>query len=110
MPERSQPPASRFAFAYTVVIANEGQLPAQLLARHWIITDGDGNVQHVHGDGVVGEQPQLGPGQQFQYTSGAMLKTPHGAMQGSYRFVRQDGSTFDATIAPFTLSMPNALN
>lgn len=110
LPDHSQPGQGRYAFSYTIRISNEGEKPAQLQSRHWIITDGDGNVQHVRGEGVVGEQPLVQPGRQFQYTSGAVLRTPHGAMHGSYHFTCPDGTSFDAVIAPFPLSMPNALN
>ena len=104
--EQSAPEKGRFVFAYTVAIANEGVLPAQLRTRHWIITDGRGKIEEVKGDGVVGEQPRLSPGQSFQYTSGCVLTTPIGTMQGSYRFWRDDGTYFDATIAPFSLALP----
>lgn len=108
LPDQSSPEDDRFVFAYTVKIANEGAGTAQLRTRHWIITDGRGGVEEVRGDGVVGEQPRLGPGQTFQYTSGCVLKTPVGTMQGSYRFHRDDGSWFDATIAPFSLASPSS--
>ena len=100
----------RFVFAYTITIRNEGQVPARLLTRHWIITDANGKVQEVDGEGVVGEQPHLVPGQGFRYSSGAILETPVGAMQGSYRMVADDGEQFDAPIAPFTLAMPGVLH
>jgi ApaG protein len=106
LPDQSAPDDDRFVFAYTVRIANEGGSPAQLRTRHWIITDGRGVIEEVRGDGVVGEQPRLDPGQTFQYTSGCVLQTPVGTMQGSYRFHRDDGSWFDATIAPFSLASP----
>jgi ApaG protein len=106
--DQSKPEDDRFVFAYTVRIANESTLAAQLRTRHWIITDGRGAVEEVRGDGVVGEQPHLAPGQTFQYTSGCVLETPVGTMQGSYQFVRDDGSRFDATIAPFSLASPTA--
>jgi ApaG protein len=108
LPEQSA--NGRWAFAYTVRIENLGQVPAQLKSRHWIITDGNGKREEVKGDGVVGNQPILRPGQKFEYTSGAVLQTPHGSMQGSYRMVTEDGRQFDAQIAPFTLSRPGALN
>ena len=85
-------------------------MAAQLLSRHWIITNADGKTQEVRGDGVVGEQPNLNPGDSFQYTSGTMLETPVGSMQGSYQMQADDGTTFDAEIKPFTLSVPNALH
>ncbi len=104
--ERSSPAQGQYAFAYTVTIANEGTETAQLRTRHWIITDGRGTVEEVRGDGVVGEQPRLEPGESFQYTSGCVLTTPVGEMHGEYRFIRDDGSYFDASIAPFSLATP----
>ena len=109
-PERSDPAQRRWLFSYTVRIANEGEAPAQLVARHWIITDATGAREEVVGDGVVGQQPRLGPGEQFEYTSYCVLETPHGSMRGSYRMVRGDGSTFEARIAPFALVVPGAVN
>jgi ApaG protein len=97
-------------FSYTITIRNEGSAPARLLTRHWVITDANGKVQEVAGEGVVGEQPHLLPGQGFRYSSGTILETPVGAMQGSYRMVADDGQQFDAPIAPFTLAMPGLLN
>jgi ApaG protein len=102
--EQSSPPDDRYVFAYTISISNEGARTAQLRTRHWIITNGHGGVEEVRGDGVVGEQPKLAPGQTFQYTSGCVLGTPVGTMQGSYRFWRDDGSYFDAEIATFSLA------
>ncbi len=110
IPEQSDPDNERYAFAYTITIKNEGSVPAQLLTRHWIITDADGNTQEVRGEGVVGEQPHLNPGEGFQYTSGTLLETPVGSMQGSYQMVADDGNEFECPIAPFTLSMPNKLH
>ena len=104
--DQSSPEQERYVFAYTVAISNEGQLTAQLRTRHWVITDGRGKVEEVRGDGVVGETPRLEPGESFQYTSGCVLTTPVGEMHGTYRFVRDDGTYFDATIAPFSLSTP----
>jgi ApaG protein len=104
--DQSSPEDDRFVFAYTVKIANEGPSTAQLRTRHWVITDGRGVIEEVRGDGVVGEQPRLAPGQTFQYTSGCVLQTSVGTMHGSYRFHRDDGSAFDATIAPFSLASP----
>lgn len=101
---QSAPARGRYVFAYTVEITNLGREPAQLVTRHWIITDGRGGVEEVRGDGVVGEQPRLGPGEQFQYTSGCVLATPIGTMHGSYRFHRDDGSSFDAAIGAFSLT------
>lgn len=106
LPDQSSPPDDRYVFAYTITISNESTFTAQLRTRHWIITDGRGSVEEVKGDGVVGEQPRLSPGQSFQYTSGCVLTTPIGTMQGSYRFWRDDGTYFDATIAPFSLAVP----
>ena len=104
--EQSAPDENRYAFAYTIRIRNVGGQPARLMTRHWIITDANGKVQEVRGDGVVGEQPHLKPGQGFRYSSGAMIETPVGAMQGSYQMVADDGERFDAPIAPFRLAMP----
>jgi ApaG protein len=104
--DQSSPPDGRYVFAYTITISNEGSATAQLRTRHWIITDGRGTVEEVRGDGVVGEQPRLSPGQSFQYTSGCVLTTPIGTMQGSYRMWKDDGSYFDAQIAPFSLASP----
>lgn len=107
---QSSPTAKRYVFAYTIRISNEGESPARLKSRHWIITDGLGNVEQVRGPGVVGEQPHLEPGEHFEYTSGCVLDTPRGEMKGTYQMVRDDGTAFDATIAPFELSMPITLN
>ncbi len=107
--EQSDPKERRFVFSYTITLRNEGQLPAKLLTRHWIITDANGKVQEVRGDGVVGEQPYLKPGQGFRYSSGTMIETPVGAMQGSYQMVADDGERFDAPILPFRLAMPGIL-
>jgi ApaG protein len=109
-PERSDPDRSRWLFSYTVRIANEGDRPAQLVARHWIITDATGSKEEVVGDGVIGHQPRLEPGQHFEYTSFCVLGTPHGSMKGSYRMLRDDGSTFEARIAPFPLLVPGIVN
>ena len=108
--EQSDPRERRFVFSYTIPIRNEGEVPARLLTRHWIITDANGKVQEVRGDGVVGEQPHLKPGQGFRYSSGAVLETPVGAMHGSYQMVADDGERFDAPIAPFTLAIPGVLH
>jgi ApaG protein len=107
--DQSDPRERKFVFAYTITLRNEGRVPAKLLTRHWIITDANGKVQEVRGDGVVGEQPHLKPGQGFRYSSGAMIETPVGAMQGSYQMVADDGARFDAPIAPFRLAMPGIL-
>jgi len=110
IPAQSAPKARRYVFAYTVRIANEGTDAAQLKSRHWIITDGNGKVEEVRGPGVVGEQPMLRPGEHFEYTSGCVLETPRGSMEGTYQMVRADGTEFDATIAPFALMLPYSLN
>lgn len=108
--DQSQPDSSRYVFAYTITIRNEGAVAAKLKSRHWIITDANGKVQEVNGDGVVGEQPHLKPGEQFRYSSGAVLETPVGAMQGLYRMEADNGDRFDAPIPPFTLAVPGMLN
>ncbi|HEX9208175.1 MAG TPA: Co2+/Mg2+ efflux protein ApaG [Steroidobacteraceae bacterium] len=108
--DQSNPVEHRFVFAYTITIHNEGTQPARLMARHWLITDANGKVQEVVGEGVVGEQPHLQPGQGFRYSSGAILETPVGSMQGRYRMVADDGEQFDAPIAPFRLAMPGVLH
>ena len=108
--EQSAPDENRYAFAYTIRIRNTGAQPARLLARHWIITDANGKVVEVRGDGVVGEQPWLRPGEQFEYTSGAVLETNVGTMRGSYELMADDGHRFDAPIAAFTLSVPRTLH
>ena len=110
VPEQSMPRASHYVFAYHVKISNEGTETLQLKTRHWIITDGNGDVQEVKGDGVVGEQPVLGPGESFEYTSGCVLTTPSGSMRGTYQMHRQNGEWFDAEIAPFPLALPYSLN
>jgi ApaG protein len=108
--EQSDPRDKRFVFSYTITIRNEGKVPARLLTRHWIITDANGNVKETRGDGVVGEQPYLKPGQGFRYSSGAVIETPVGTMQGSYQMIADDGQHFDAPIAPFRLAMPGVLH
>ena len=108
--EQSAPDMNRYVFAYTITIRNEGQQPAKLLTRHWIINDANGNTQEVHGEGVVGEQPYLKPGESFQYTSGTVIETPVGSMEGSYQMLSEDGTPFDADIPAFTLSLPNKLH
>jgi len=111
LPDESAPTSERFVFAYHVTIANEGRETVQLRTRHWVITDSAGRVQEVRGAGVVGAQPVLEPGQSFEYTSFCVLPTPRGTMTGSYQMiVGEGGDEFDAEIAPFLLSMPNALN
>ncbi|MDE2338658.1 MAG: Co2+/Mg2+ efflux protein ApaG [Gammaproteobacteria bacterium] len=107
--EQSNPREQRYVFAYTITILNEGGQPATLLKRHWIITDANGGVKEVRGDGVVGEQPRLEPGQGFRYSSGAVLETPVGTMQGSYQMIDADGEPFEAPIPLFRLAMPGIL-
>lgn len=107
---QSDPEERRFAFAYTITIRNEGTVAAKLLSRHWVITDSDGKVEEVRGPGVVGEHPHLAPGQQFRYTSGAIIATPVGTMQGGYQMRADDGTTFEAPIAAFRLATPGILN
>jgi ApaG protein len=108
--DQSVPLAKRYVFSYTVRISNEGDEPAQLRTRHWIITDGTGKVEEVRGPGVVGRQPMLKPGEHFDYTSGCVLETPRGEMRGTYQMHRPDGRMFDAIIAPFQLALPHSLN
>jgi len=110
LPEKSKPEQNRYAFAYSVTIRNNGTLPAQLLSRHWLITDGDGHVQEVRGPGVIGMQPLLGPGESHNYDSGTLLATQVGSMQGSYQMLAEDGHHFDAPIQPFRLAVPGALH
>ena len=108
--EQSDPENSRFVFSYTINIKNEGQKAARLVSRHWHITDANGQVQEVRGLGVVGEQPYLKPGEDFEYTSGTVIETPVGSMQGSYQMIDEEKSEFDATIPVFTLATPMALH
>jgi ApaG protein len=108
--DQSEPDADRYVFAYTITISNNGAVPATLMSRHWIITDANGKVQEVSGEGVVGEQPYLQPGERFRYSSGAILETPVGAMHGLYRMETDTGSSFDAPIEPFTLAVPGLLH
>lgn len=108
--DQSNPEENYYVFAYTITIQNKGEQPAQLLSRHWVITDSNHKVQEVRGDGVVGEQPVLKPGEQFVYTSGTMLETSVGTMKGSYQMQADDGSQFDATIDEFVLSTPRVLH
>ena len=107
--EHSEPAIGRFVFSYTITIANQGLVAAKLLSRHWIITDANGKVQEVRGDGVVGEQPHLNPGETFRYSSGAVIETPVGSMHGSYSMQADNGTNFNAPIAPFTLAVPGVL-
>ena len=110
VPEQSDEDNGRYVFAYTITIRNTGSVPAQLISRHWIITDGRNQVQEVRGLGVVGAQPLLKPGESFEYTSGTAIATPVGTMRGSYQMVAEDGTQFDAPIPEFTLSVPRVLH
>ena len=110
IPDQSDVDNGRYVFAYTITITNTGTVPAQLVSRHWIITDSNNQVQEVRGQGVVGEQPLLRPNESFQYTSGTAIATPVGTMRGSYQMVAEDGVQFDAAIPEFTLSMPRVLH
>ena len=108
--DQSDPSRNQYAFAYTITLTNSGNVPAQLLSRHWIITDADHQVQEVKGLGVVGQQPLLKPGESFEYTSGANLPTAVGTMRGTYQMVAEDGHAFEAEIPMFTLSVPRVLH
>ena len=108
--EQSDPTANRFAFAYTITIRNTGTLAAQLIDRHWIITDGNGKIQEVRGEGVIGEQPLLQPGTSYTYTSGCLLETPVGSMQGSYGMRSEEDEEFRAAVKVFRLAKPNTLH
>lgn len=110
MPEQSDPDEERYFFAYTIKVANIGTVAAQLVSRHWVITDADGRVEEVRGLGVVGHQPMLQPGEAFEYTSGCPLATPVGTMKGSYQMVAEDGTRFEAVISEFVLAMPRTLH
>jgi ApaG protein len=110
IPEQSDPDDSRYVFAYTITIRNLGELPAQLIARHWIITDANNEVQEVRGLGVVGNQPLLKPGDSFEYSSGCSLATPVGTMKGTYQMVGEDGTRFEAEIPEFVLAIPRVLH
>ena len=110
LPEQSQPEQNRFAFSYSIAIHNTGTLPAKLLSRHWLITNGDGQVQEVRGAGVVGQQPRIEPGETHSYTSGSVMTTRVGTMQGSYQMLATDGNKFDAIISPFRLAVPGSLH
>ena len=107
---QSRPEDEHYVFAYHITIRNTGSAPAQLISRHWVITDGNGDVREVRGEGVVGEQPVVSPGEGYEYTSGAVLETSVGTMQGSYQMLAEDGEHFDAIIAPFRLAVPGALH
>ena len=108
--DQSAPDEDRYVFAYTIQIRNAGKLSARLVARHWVITDANGKTEQVDGEGVVGEQPWLRPGEAFQYTSGAVLTTGLGTMQGSYEMEADDGTSFEAPIPAFTLTVPRTLH
>ena len=110
LPEQSDEATGRYVFAYTITLRNTGSLAAQLISRHWIITDSQGLVQEVRGLGVVGAQPLLQPGESFEYTSGASIATAVGTMRGSYQMLAEDGARFEAPIAEFTLSVPRVLH
>ena len=110
LPEESAPDEGRYVFAYTISIRNCGNVPARLVARHWIITDANGKVEEVEGEGVVGEQPWLAPGERFDYTSGAVLETDLGMMRGDYKMLADDGTRFEAPIPAFTLTVPRTLH
>jgi ApaG protein len=108
--EQSAPDEDRYVFAYTIQIRNTGKLPARLVARHWVITDANGRIEEVDGEGVVGEQPWLRPGEAFEYTSGAVIATGLGTMQGTYEMLADDGTSFEARIPAFTLAVPRTLH
>ncbi len=110
LPEQSDPESEHYLFAYTIRIVNSGEVPAQLLSRHWIITDANQHVEEVRGPGVVGEQPRLAPGEAFEYTSGCPLPTPFGSMRGTYQCVAEDGTAFEVPIPEFLLSVPRTLH
>jgi ApaG protein len=110
LPDQSDQEGERYFFAYTITITNSGTIAAQLISRHWIITDAENNVQEVRGLGVVGQQPTLKPGESFEYSSGSAISSPVGTMRGSYQVVAEDGTRFDAPIPEFTLSMPRVLH
>ena len=107
---QSIPHENRYVFAYTITITNAGEIPAKLLSRHWLITDSNGKIQEVRGEGVIGEQPYLKPGESFRYTSGAVIETPVGTMQGAYTLRSDEGDSFNADIPKFTLSIPRTLH
>lgn len=110
LPEQSDEAASRYVFAYHITMRNAGTVTAQLLTRHWIVTDGNQKVQEVHGEGVIGQKPRLAPGESWSYSSGTVLATPVGAMHGSYQMIAMDGTRFEAPISPFTLAVPRSLH
>jgi len=108
--DQSDPSRNQYVFSYKITVTNTGSVPAKLVSRHWIITDGEHRVQEVKGLGVIGQQPLLKPGESFEYTSGTHLATPVGTMRGTYQMIAEDGSAFEATIPPFTLSVPRVLH
>lgn len=108
--DQSKPTDNRYVFSYTITIENRGTIAARLLTRHWVITDGNGQIREIRGDGVVGEQPLLDPGKDYEYTSGAVLETSVGTMHGSYQMLADDGTRFDADIPEFVLSIPRTLH
>lgn len=110
IPEQSKLEDDRFVFAYTITITNTGNIAAQLISRHWLISDANQQIQEVRGLGVIGEQPLLRPGESFEYTSGCVIATPVGTMHGSYQMVADDGTKFDVLIDEFTLNMPRVLH
>ena len=108
--DQSDPSRNQYVFSYKITVTNTGSVPAKLVSRHWIITDGEHRVQEVKGLGVIGQQPLLKPGESFEYTSGTHLATPVGTMRGTYQMIAEDGSAFEATIPLFTLSVPRVLH
>lgn len=110
IPSSSEPEAARYVFAYSITIENKGSIEAKLISRHWLITDANGKKQEVHGEGVIGEQPLIKPGESFEYTSGAVIETSVGAMQGSYDMLDANGEKFSALIPAFSLSIPRTLH
>lgn len=110
LPQESMPEKNRYVFSYTITIANHGTVGAQLISRHWLVTDANAQVQEVRGQGVVGEQPHLKPGEHFQYSSGTIIETAVGSMRGSYEMIDDEGNSFNAAIPTFTLAMPGSLH
>ena len=110
MESQSNPEANRYVFSYTITIRNQGTAAARLLNRHWLITDANSKIQEVRGEGVIGKQPYLSPGETYEYTSGTAIETPVGAMEGEYEMVDDDGMMFLATVAPFSLSVPHLVH
>ena len=108
--DQSDPSDHRFVYAYTITIRNQSDIPTKLVSRHWLITNGNNSVQEVRGEGVVGEQPHLSPGEEYTYTSGVVLETEIGTMEGSYQMITDDGDTFDAPVPTFALVPPHALH